>query len=57
MRTDTKDIVCTVSYMIGVRKEILHNTYDESCSELLGQLETDRSATVIRYLCKLGQVL
>ena len=53
MRIDTKDIVCTVSYLIGVRKELLHNTYDECCCELLEQLENNRNATVIRYLSKL----
>lgn len=57
MRTDTKDIVCTVSYLIGVRKEILHTTYDESCYELLEQLENNRNATVIRYLNKLRTML
>ena len=57
MRIDTKDIVCTVSYLIGVRKELLHNTYDECCFELLEQLENNRNATVIRYLSKLRTML
>lgn len=57
MRIDTKDIVCTMSYLIGVRKDLLHNTYDENCSELLQQLEENKNATAIRYLCKLRTML
>ena len=57
MRVDTMDIVCTMSYLIGVRKELLHSLYDESCPELLQHLEEDKNATIIRYLCKLRTVL
>ena len=57
MRVDTMDIVCTMSYLIGVRKELLHNTYDDNCPELLKQLEENKNATIIRYLCKLRTVL
>lgn len=53
MRVDTKDIVCTVAYLIGVRKELLHTAYGDCCTELIEQLENNQSATVIRYLCKL----
>lgn len=53
MRVDTKDIVCTLAYLIGVRKDIVHTTYDDCCKELLGQLELNQNATSIRYLCKL----
>lgn len=42
--------------MIGVRKDILETHFAE-CSELLGKLYADRSATVIRYLCKLRTTL
>lgn len=53
MRIDTKDIVCKVAYLIGVRKELMHNNFDDSCPEVIEQLENDQNATVIRYLCKL----
>ncbi len=53
MRVDTKDIVCRVAYLIGVRKDILHSTFEDSCFELLEQLENNQDATIIRYLCKL----
>ena len=49
MTVDTKEVVTTISYMIGVRKDILETHFAE-CSELLGKLYADRSATVIRYL-------
>lgn len=57
MRTDTKDIVCTVGYLIGVRKDFLQTSYSDSCSDLLKQLESNINATIIRYLCKLRTVL
>lgn len=57
MRIDTKDIVCKVAYLIGVRKEILHNTFDSSCPEVLEQLENNQNAITIRYLCKLRTTL
>lgn len=53
MRVDTKDIVCKVAYLIGVRKELMHNNFDDSCPEVIEQLENDQNATVIHYLCKL----
>ncbi len=53
MRIDTKDIVCKVAYLIGVRKDFLHDNGDDSCPEIIEQLENDQNATVIRYLCKL----
>ena len=56
MTVDTKEVVTTISYMIGVRKDILETHFAE-CSELLGKLYADRSATVIRYLCKLRTTL
>ncbi len=57
MRTDTKDIVCGVAYLIGVRKEFMHNNFDDICPEIIEQLENDQNATVIRYLCKLRTAL
>lgn len=53
MRTDTKDIVCRVAYLIGIKKPTLVSSYSGEYSELLEQLEADKEATVIRYLCKL----
>lgn len=57
MRTDTKDIACKVAYLIGVKKDFLHNNFDQSCPEIIEQLENDQNATVIRYLCKLRTAL
>ncbi|MCI5946002.1 MAG: NYN domain-containing protein [Oscillospiraceae bacterium] len=57
LRTDTKNIVATVAFLIGVRKSAWNATYGEECSELLTTLENDKNAVVIRYLCKLRTTL
>lgn len=56
MTVDTKEVVTTISYLIGVRKDILELNFVE-CKDLLDKLYADREATVIRYLCKLHTVL
>lgn len=56
MTVNTKEVVTTISYLIGVRKDILELHFAE-CQELLNQLYENREATVIRYLCKLRTVL
>lgn len=56
MTVDTKEVVTTIAYMIGVRKSALQASYGE-CAELIDKLSADRDATVIRYLCKLRTVL
>ena len=57
MRADTKELVTTIAYMIGVKKNILENCFDEECHELLETLYTDKDASIIRYLCKLRTTL
>ncbi|WP_024857653.1 NYN domain-containing protein [Ruminococcus albus] len=52
MTVDTKEVVTTISYLIGVRKDILELNFAE-CKGTLDKLYADREATVIRYLCKL----
>ena len=56
MTVDTKEVVTTISYMIGVRKDILETHFAE-CKDTLDKLYADREATVIRYLCKLRTAL
>lgn len=53
MTVETKEIVTTVAYMIGVKKEFLVQYYDETCHDLLESLSQDQAATTIRYLNKL----
>ncbi len=48
----TKNIVTTVSYMIGIRKNIVENIAEENM-ELLNELSQNQACKVIRYLCKL----
>ena len=56
MTVDTKEVVTTIAYMIGVRMSALTVSYGE-CSELIEKLQADKDATTIRYLCKLRTVL
>ncbi len=53
MTIDTKDLVTTVAYLIGVKRHILEQKYREECSETLDKLYQNKEATTIRYLCKL----
>jgi len=53
MTVGTKEIVTTVAYMIGVKKEFLVQYYDDTCHDLLESLSADQDATTIRYLNKL----
>ena len=56
MTVDTKEVVTTIAYMIGVRKSALESSYPE-CTETIEKLYAGKEATVIRYLCKLRTVL
>ena len=54
---DTKELVTTIAYLIGVKKHIVEKCFDAECHDLLQKLYEDRSATIIRYLCKLRTAL
>lgn len=54
---DTKDLVTTIAYLIGVKKHIVEKCFDAECHELLQSLYASRPATVIRYLCKMRTTL
>ena len=41
MTIDTKEIVTTVAYLIGVRKSALESSYMEDCKEILEKLYAD----------------
>ena len=53
MRVDTKELVATVGYLLGMKKEVLLSHYDEDCHNLLEKLFADKEATIVRCLCKL----
>lgn len=57
MRTDTKNIVLTVAFLIGVRKSAYQAVYGNENSELISSLENSKEALTIRYLCKLRTTL
>ena len=56
-KSDTHNLVATVAYMIGVRKELLESNYGGDSHELLQSLYSSKPATIIRYLCKLRTTL
>ncbi len=49
MTVDTKEVVTTIAYMIGVRMSALTVSYGE-CSELIEKLQADKDATTIRII-------
>jgi len=57
LTVDTKDLVATVAYLIGVKDYTLEQQFEEECHDLLQTLYADQDATVIRSLCKLRTVL
>ena len=57
MTVDTKEVVTTIAYLIGVKKHIIEQCFREECGELLEKLYQNQDATVIRYLCKLRTTL
>ncbi len=50
---DTKTLVSTIGYLIGVNYDKLVSNYSDTESELLQSLSSDRPATIIRYLNRL----
>ena len=57
MTVDTKEVVTTIAYLIGVRKNIIEQCFREDCGETLDKLYASQEATIIRYLCKLRTTL
>ncbi|MBR6384553.1 MAG: NYN domain-containing protein [Ruminococcus sp.] len=57
MTVDKKDLVATIAYMIGVKKHIIEQCYDEECHDTLQKLYAHQPATIIRYLCKIRTTL
>ena len=56
MTVETKEVITTISYMIGMRKSAVESSYSK-CTETLEKLYADKEATIIGYLCKLPTVL
>ena len=54
---DTKELVATVAYLIGVKKNLVEQCFDAPCHDTLQALYESRPATIIRYLCKLRTLL
>lgn len=54
---DTKELVTTIAYLIGIKKHIVEQCFDAECHDLLQSLYQSKPATTIRYLCKLRTTL
>lgn len=54
MTVDTKDLVTTIAYLIGVRKHTLEQCFDAECHDTLQKLYGSKEATVIH---RLGQAV
>lgn len=54
---DTKELVTTIAYLIGIKKHIVEQCFDAECHDLLQSLYQSQPATIIRYLCKLRTTL
>lgn len=57
MVVKTKNLVTTVAFLIGIRKDELNKLYGDECSSLIAELESNKDALIIRYLCKLRTTL
>jgi hypothetical protein len=57
MTVDTKDLVATIAYLIGVKKNVVEQCFREECGETLDKIYEDKDANVIRYLSKLRTTL
>ena len=56
-RTNTKDIVSKVAYLIGVKKTVLYNQFETERPGYLKELDENQNARTIRSLCKLRMTL
>lgn len=56
MTVDTKTLVTTMSFLLGIDSRIIHNSFPENY-KLLDELFTNNKARIIRYLCRIRTVL
>jgi hypothetical protein len=57
LTVETKEVVTTIAYMIGVKKSIIEQCFMNECSDTLKLLYENKEATIIRNLCKLRTIL
>lgn len=53
MTVDTKEVVTTIAYRIGVKKSALETIFKKDYSDTLDTLYTNKEASNIRYLIKI----
>ena len=60
MTVDTKELVTTIAYLIGVKDEIMVKCFEpdfQGYNELIQKLRESKEASIIRYLCKIRTTL
>ena len=57
MTVDTKEMVTTIAYLIGVKKELLEKCFEPDYHDLIQSLYENKEASIIRYLCKIRTTL
>ncbi len=53
MKVNTKNVVATMAYLIGLREGTWRGQYEEDCKGLFEELEKNKEAKIIRSLCKI----
>ncbi len=53
----TRNIVSTMAYLTGVKRELWDKLYPDETVEKMKKLDDDKSARTIRYLCKMRTTL
>jgi Ni,Fe-hydrogenase maturation factor len=56
-RSNKKDIVSKVAYLIGVKKATLYNQFETDLPGFLKEMDENKAARIIRSLCKLRMTM
>ncbi len=50
MTVDTKELVTTIAYLIGVKDDIITKCFEPDYTDLIQKLHENKEASIIRYL-------
>ena len=57
MTVDTKELVTTIAYLIGVKDDIITKCFEPDYTDLIQKLHESKEASIIRYLSKIRTTL
>ena len=57
MTVDTKELVTTIAYLIGVKDDIITKCFEPDYTDLIQKLHENKEASIIRYLSKIRTTL